>query len=405
MEAALTKKTIVRKYGGTSVATLERIHRIAAETLRGQRAGLNPVLVVSAMSGETNRLLALAQSAGGIPDARELDVIAATGEQVSAALTAIAIRQAGGRARSFLAHQLRVLTDAKAGDARIRAVETKELRACFLRNEIPVIAGFQGVDAMDRITTLGRGGSDTTAVAISAALGGTPCEIYTDVKGVYTADPGVCPEARKLDRVSYPQMLELAGLGAKVLHPRSVALAEKYAVPLEVRSSFHEEPGTQLVGPLEASAVTSLACDKGLAQLRWETDFPRNEATTLIDAVSRAGIRLEALSIEPRGVVFVLRHTDIPRLYALLPNAAATATSSPPVTESGLARVSLVGHLLQSEPRTVAAAARLIQQAGIPIEGMQTTETSVSFLVSVAHSDEALRALHRGFELEKENRS
>jgi aspartate kinase len=359
------------------------------------------VLVVSAMSGETNRLLALAQAACPVPDRREADVVAATGEQVTAALTAISIQNAGGRARSFLAHQLAIRTDAVASDARIQGIDTRPLRLCLQNGEIPVIAGFQGVDAMDRITTLGRGGSDTTAVAVAAALGAA-CEIYTDVPGVFTADPGVCPEARQLDRISHGQMLEMATLGAKVLHPRSVALAAKYGVPLEVRSSLDALPGTRVVAAMEAAAVTALACDKGLSRLRREAEFPSNEALRLADLAGRSGIRLDAVTTDPRGVSFVLRHTDIPRLQSLLQSAAAAAPESPTDVETDLARVSLVGHLLQSDPGTVAAAARLIREKAIPIHGMQVSETTVSFLVAAAEADGAIRALHEGFELHKE---
>jgi len=238
---------IVQKYGGTSVGSVERIRNVARRCLAAQRKGHKVVVIVSAMSGETNRLLGLAKQITEIPDERELDVIAATGEQVTVGLLALAIHAEGGRAVSLLGHQVRVLTDSAFARARIQAIDAEAITAALKDGKIAVVAGFQGVDKDGNITTLGRGGSDTSGVAIAAALKADACEIYTDVDGVYTADPNVVTTARKVSRISYEEMLELASLGAKVLQIRSVEFGMKYGVPIHVRSSFNDNEGTWVV--------------------------------------------------------------------------------------------------------------------------------------------------------------
>src|SRR5437764_73859 len=235
---------IVQKYGGTSVGDADRIRNVARKALAARKAGHDVVVVVSAMAGETNRLLKLTNEIARRPSEREQDVVVSTGEQVSVGLLALAIQEMKGRARSFLGHQVRILTDSAFANARIRSIDDVKLRESLRKKEIAVVAGFQGIDEQGNITTLGRGGSDTTAVALAAALKADSCEIYTDVDGVYTTDPRVCDRARKLARVSYEEMLELASLGSKVLQIRSVEFAMKYKVPLWVKSSFTEDPGT-----------------------------------------------------------------------------------------------------------------------------------------------------------------
>src|SRR5580658_2031702 len=261
---------VVQKYGGTSVGSLDRIRNVARRCLATQRAGDDVVVIVSAMSGETNRLLALAHQVAPVPDAREMDAIAATGEQVSAALTAMAIQAEGGQARSLLGHQVKILTDDAFTKARIKTIEGSKINETVDRGEIAVVAGFQGVDDGGNITTLGRGGSDTSAVAVAAAIGADECEIYTDVDGVYTTDPNICPSARKIDRITYEEMLELASLGAKVLQIRSVEIAMKYNVPVHVRSSFNDQPGTLVTNEeaaLEGAVVSGVAYDKSEARV------------------------------------------------------------------------------------------------------------------------------------------
>jgi len=261
---------IVQKFGGSSVGTLDRIRNVAARAIATQKRGHDVVLIVSAMSGETNRLLKLAHEVTAVPDAREMDALAATGEQVSAALTAMAVQSLGTGARSLLGHQIKIQTDSAYTKARIRAISGAKIFDVLRQGQIAVVAGFQGVDDNGDITTLGRGGSDTTAVAIAAAIGADACEIYTDVDGVYTTDPNVCPSARKINRISYEEMLELASLGAKVLQIRSVEVAMKYGVPVHVRSSFSDVPGTWVVGEeksLEDVVVAGVAYDKGEAKV------------------------------------------------------------------------------------------------------------------------------------------
>ena len=261
---------IVQKYGGTSVGDLERIKNVARRAIAAKKAGNQVVVVVSAMSGETNRLLKLVNGLSERPNEREQDVVSATGEQVSIGLTTIAINAAGGKARSFMGHQCRIVTDSTFSKARIKHIDADGIFAALKRGEIAVIAGFQGVDEEGNITTLGRGGSDTTAVAIAAAIKADACEIYTDVDGVYTTDPNIAPKAKKLDRVSYEEMMELASLGAKVLQIRSVEIAMKYKVPLWVKSSFSDDPGTLVCEEdkaMEDILVSGVALDRNEARV------------------------------------------------------------------------------------------------------------------------------------------
>ena len=265
------RKLIVQKYGGTSVGDISRMQNVARRALAAQRAGNDVVLVVSAMSGETNRLLKLINDITPTASEREQNVVLATGEQVSVGLVAIAIQAAGGKATSVLGHQCRILTDSTHSKARIQQIDGTRLIDAMKQGHIAVVAGFQGVDEHGNITTLGRGGSDTTAVAVAAALEADACEIYTDVDGVYTTDPNIAPAARKLDRISYEEMLELASLGAKVLQIRSVEFAMKYRVPLWVKSSFSDDPGTLVCeedASMEDLVVSGIALDRSSELVR-----------------------------------------------------------------------------------------------------------------------------------------
>ncbi len=314
---------IVQKFGGTSVGSIDRIRNVARRAIATQRAGNRVVLVVSAMSGETNRLLALAHDVAKIPDAREMDAIASTGEQVSAALTAMAIHAEGGTARSLLGHQVKVLTNDAFTKARIKTIESSAIGEILDRGEIAVIAGFQGVDARGNITTLGRGGSDTSAVAVAAAIGADECEIYTDVDGVYTTDPNVCPSARKIERISYEEMLELASLGAKVLQIRSVEIAMKYNVPVHVRSSFNDQPGTLVTkedADLEGMVVTGVAYDKGEARVHVVgVDDKPGVAAELFEKIAEKNISVDMIvqnvttDVDPRALHHVHGREDRPR--------------------------------------------------------------------------------------------
>jgi aspartate kinase len=261
---------IVQKYGGTSVGDTDRIKNVARRCIAAQKAGHDVVVVVSAMSGETNRLLKLVAQITDRPSEREQDVIASTGEQVSIGLVALAIQAQKRKAVSFMGSQVRIVTDSAFSKARIKSIDSEKIRAALKKKHIVVVAGFQGIDDDGNVTTLGRGGSDTTAVALAAALKADACEIYTDVDGVYTTDPNVCPAARKLDRISYEEMLELASVGAKVLQIRSVEFAMKYKVPLWVKSSFSDDPGTLVCeedAAMEAVVVSGIAYDKNEAKI------------------------------------------------------------------------------------------------------------------------------------------
>ncbi|HEY7217011.1 MAG TPA: aspartate kinase, partial [Candidatus Binatia bacterium] len=261
---------LVQKYGGTSVGSIERIKQVAAKVARAKRAGHDVVVVVSAMAGETNRLLGLAHEIAELPDEREKDVLLASGEQVSVALLTLALKEFGQPARSYLGHQVRIETDSAYGKARILSIDSTRIVQAIKAGEVVVVAGFQGVDEDDNITTLGRGGSDTSAVALAAFLDAQACEIYTDVEGVFTADPGICPQARKLARISYDEMIELASTGAKVLEIRSVEFAKNYSVPVHVRSTFSDAEGTWLVNEEDSMndvLVSGVTADKNEAKI------------------------------------------------------------------------------------------------------------------------------------------
>src|SRR5215510_12533481 len=290
---------VVQKFGGTSVADLDRIRHVAGRIARAQRAGDRIVVVVSAMAGETNRLLALAKAAARAPDERESDALVSTGEQVTAALTSLALQDLGIPARSFLGHQVRIETDSAFGRARIVRVDAERLLGTVDGGAVAVVAGFQGVDGEGSITTLGRGGSDTSAVALAAALKADVCEIYTDVDGVYTSDPRVVPRARKLERIAYDEMLELASLGAKVLQIRSVEFAKRYRVPVHVRSSFNEGEGTWVVeeeSAMEEVSVAGVAHDRDQAKLTVQRvpDRP-GVAARVFGPIARANIVVDMI--------------------------------------------------------------------------------------------------------------
>ncbi|WP_437309476.1 aspartate kinase [Sorangium sp. So ce388] len=401
---------LVKKFGGTSVASIERMRHVARIALDSQRAGNDVVLVVSAMSGETDRLLSLAHEVLPLPDGREVDVIMSTGEQVSVALTALAIHAEGGRACSFLGHQLPVLTDSAFTKARIQGVNDGPIRRALGRGQIAVVAGFQGVDDSRNITTLGRGGSDTTAVALAAALGAQVCEIYTDVDGIYTADPRVCPAGRKLHSIPYEEMLELASLGAKVLQVRSVEIAMKYQVPVHLRSSFTDEEGTWVVDreqALEGKALLGLAC--AADQVRIE----------LVGVASRPGVIAEVTGLlaelnvcadmlcHPAGapdekrvdIAFTLAAGDLRRARQLLEQFVASTGKGEMRTSDGLAKVSLVGIGLRSHPGIAAHLCRSLAQHGIAVSGLAVNELRISCLVDEGMADKAINVLHEAFKL------
>ena len=402
---------VVQKFGGTSVANLDRMRNVSELALRTQRDGNQVVLIVSAMSGETNRLLGLAHQISPTPDMRELDSLASTGEQVSAALVAMTIQQLGGKARSFLGHQVRISTDAAYTKARIQAIDGSNLLKAVQGGSIAVVAGFQGIDPDGSITTLGRGGSDTTAVAIAAAIKADVCEIYTDVDGVYTTDPNICPSARKIDRISYEEMLELASLGAKVLQIRSVEVAMKYGVPVHVRSSFSDRTGTMVVGEegFESVAVAGVAYDKGEAkvQLVRMKDKP-GVVAKIFGMLAEHNVSVDMIIQSPsRGgkdttdMTFTVAKTDLPRAKELIEKTAAEYGSEPVEYDPDIVKVSIVGLGMRSHAGVAAKMFGILAGEGINIQAISTSEIKISCIIAAKYTELAVRALHEGFGLDK----
>lgn len=401
---------VVQKFGGTSVGSIDRIRNVARRALAAQQAGNRVVLIVSAMSGETNRLLALAHDVAKVPDAREMDAIAATGEQVSAALTAMAIQAEGGKARSLLGHQVKIHTDDAFTKARIKTIEGSKIFETVDRGEIAVVAGFQGVDDHGNITTLGRGGSDTSAVAVAAAINADVCEIYTDVDGVYTTDPNICPSARKIDVISYEEMLELASLGAKVLQIRSVEIAMKYGVKVHVRSSFNETPGTIVTkedSALEGVVVSGVAYDKGEARVHvvGVADKP-GIAATLFERIAEKNISVDMIvqnvttTNDPQAsITFTLAKTDLARAKPWIEEIAKSIGAREVRYDEDVVKVSIVGLGMRSHAGIAAKMFRIMADHNINIQAIATSEIKVSCLIAAKYTELAVRALHDGFGL------
>ncbi len=399
---------IVQKYGGTSVADVALIKRMAARALATQRAGHDVVVVVSAMAGETNRLLALTQQVSGTPDAREQDVVAATGEQVTIGLMALAVQAMGGKARSFTGAQVRILTDSAFSKARILSIDRENLAAALGRGEIAVVAGFQGEDEQGNITTLGRGGSDTTAVAIAAAIHADACEIYTDVDGVYTSDPNICSAARKLERISYEAMIELASAGAKVLQIRAVEFAMKYRVPLWVKSSFSDDPGTLCCEEeeMEQVVVSGIAYDRNEAKLavRGVPDRP-GVAARIFKPLADANIVVD-LIVQNVGhggkanLTFTVPKGDLARAVDIVRRCATELGADAVEADDKIAKVSVVGVGMRNHAGVAARAFEVLAAAGINIEMISTSEIKISVVIAQKFMELAIRELHAAFGLD-----
>lgn len=401
---------IVQKYGGTSVADVTRMKNVARRCLAARHAGNEVVVVVSAMAGETNRLIQLARQVSGMPDEREQDVVVATGEQVSAGLLALAIQALSGTARSFLGYQVRITTDSAFSKARIRSVDGEPLFQALRRGEIAVVAGFQGQDEQGNVTTLGRGGSDTTAVALAAALRAAACEIYTDVNGVYTSDPNVCPAARKLDRISYEEMLELASLGAKVLQIRSVEMAMRYAVPLWVKSSFTDDPGTFVCAEdksMEDVVVTGIAYDRNEAKvaLRGVPDVPGVAAKIFGPLADKnIGVDLIVQNVSKDGrtdVTFTVGKTDLAKARETIQKIASDVGASAVDTDDRVSKVSIVGVGMRNHSGVAARMFQVLAKEGINIQMISTSEIKVSCVIEDKYTELAVRALHSAFGLDQ----
>lgn len=404
---------IVQKYGGTSVGNVERINAVADRVARTRAQGHELVVVVSAMRGETDRLLKLADELHAQPPAREVDVLLATGEQETAALLAIALQARGCEARSYMGHQVHILTDNVHGRARIRDIDGARVRKDLTRGRIVVVAGFQGVDEEGNITTLGRGGSDTTAVAMAAALGADECQIYTDVQGIYTADPRIVPEARRLDRITFEEMLELASVGAKVLQTRSVQFAGRYRVPLRVLSSFEDGPGT-LISYEEESMSMEEPLIAGITYNRDEAkltvlgvpDRP-GVAHQVFSAIAAANVEVDMIvqNVGPDGrttdLTFTVHRADYPKAMDILKKTAATLGARSVTGDEKIVKLSIVGVGMRSHAGIASTAFGALSGEGINIQMISTSEIKISVVVEEKYLELGVRALHNAFGLEE----
>jgi aspartate kinase len=401
---------IVQKYGGTSVGTITRMKRVAKRCLETQRQGHDVAVVVSAMAGETNRLLGLTRKIQEDTNDREVDVVIATGEQVSVGLVALAIRKLGGKAQSFLGHQVKINTDSAFSRARIRSIDADRIHQCFTEGKIAVIAGFQGIDEAGNITTLGRGGSDTTGVAIAAALKADVCEIYTDVDGVYTTDPNICPSARKIERVSYEEMLELASLGAKVLQIRSVELGMNHGVRIHVRSSFNKNEGTWVVPEeknMEEVVVAGVSANRDEAKitLRGVPDQP-GVAARIFQPLTEASIVVDMIiqNVSADGrtdLTFTVPKADVKRAVEFLKTRCGDLCGGGErlAYDDSLAKVSIVGVGMRSHAGVAQKMFDILAKENINIVMISTSEIRISVVIEAKYVELAVRVLHDGFGL------
>jgi aspartate kinase len=399
---------IVQKFGGTSVGDVERIKNVARRVALARAAGHDVVVVVSAMAGETDRLIGLAQKLAERPNERELDVILATGEQVSIGLLSLALHGLGRRARSLTGGQVRIQTDDVHTKARIVSIDGERVRQALAEGEIVIVAGFQGVSAEDEITTLGRGGSDLTAVAMAAALSADVCEIYTDVDGVYTTDPNIVPEARKLERISYDEMLELASLGAKVLQTRSVEYAKNYLVPVHVRSSFNDNPGTMVVkedAAMERVVVSGIAYNKQEAKITITRVADRpGIAATLFGRVAEAGIVVDVIvqNIGQDGstdISFTVPKSDYARTLDIVRSVVKEIGADKVIGDDKIAKVSIVGVGMRTHSGVAAKMFETLGREKINILMISTSEIKVSCVIEAKYAELAVRVLHEAFGL------
>jgi aspartate kinase len=400
---------IVMKFGGTSVADLDCIRNVASRVKREVEAGSEVAVVVSAMAGVTNQLVAYCQGLSPLHDAREYDAVVATGEQVTTGLLAIALQEAGVEARSWQGWQVPIRTDNAHGKARIAGIEGAELIRRMRTGQVAVVSGFQGIGTDNRVTTLGRGGSDTSAVALAAALHADRCDIYTDVDGVYTTDPRIVPQARKLARISYEEMLELASVGAKVLQTRSVALAMNERVRLQVLSSFADVPGTLVVDEdeiVEKQTVSGIAYSREDAKitLRRVPDRP-GIAAAVFGALSEHSINVDMIvqNISADGttdMTFTVGKSDLPRTQATLAAAQPQIGFSEVLADPNVAKISVVGVGMRSHAGVANTMFRALADKAINIQVISTSEIKVSVLVAAEYTELAVRALHTAYGLD-----
>jgi aspartate kinase len=400
---------IVQKYGGTSVGNPDRIANVANRVLKGVMDGNKMVVVLSAMSGETDRLIKLARDLGDPPDPRELDVLLATGEQVTVSLFSMFLRHQGVDATSLLGHQACIYTDRAYGRARIIGIDTARIREELKKGRIVTVAGFQGVDEVGNITTLGRGGSDTTAVAVAAALKADLCEIYTDVRGVYTIDPRVYDKAQLLDKIAYDEMLEMASLGTKVLEIRSVGFAKQYRVPLKVRSTFSTHPGTLVCEEdeeMEGIPVSAVAFSRNEARVSI-TRVPDRPgiAMQFFQPVAQANIVVDLIiqntSIDGlTDLTFTVPKGDLPQTLELINAVAQEIGAGEVLSDEDIAKVSIVGVGMRNNSGIASHMFAALAQAGINIMMISTSEIKISCVIEDKYTELAVRVLHDAFNLE-----
>ncbi|MET4027408.1 aspartate kinase [Marinobacter sp. MBR-99] len=402
---------LVQKFGGTSVGTTERIEAVADKVCQFRKDGHDVVVVVSAMSGETNRLIALANDIMEDPVPREMDVLVSTGEQVTIALLSMALQKRGCDARSYTGPQVRILTDSSHTKARIKQIDEQRMREDLDAGRVVVVAGFQGIDEHGNITTLGRGGSDTTAVALAAALKADECQIYTDVDGVYTTDPRVVDSARRLDRITFEEMLEMASLGSKVLQIRAVEFAGKYNVPLRVLSSFQEGEGTLITfedeNAMEQPVVSGIAFNRDEAKLTISgvPDTP-GSALRILKPVSDANIEVDMIvqnvgEDNKTAFTFTVHRNDFKRAQEVLRGITSELGAGEVGGDSKIAKVSIVGVGMRSHAGVATKMFEALSKEGINIQMISTSEIKISVVIDEKYLELAVRALHSAFELDQ----
>ncbi|MET0103012.1 MAG: aspartate kinase [Sedimenticola sp.] len=403
---------IVQKYGGTSVGTVERIQAVAEKVAAVRERGDQIIVVVSAMSGETNRLISLSKAIDERPDPREMDVLVSTGEQVTIALLSMALNKLGCPARSYTGGQVHILTDSAHSKARIQDIDDARVRADLEAGRAVVVAGFQGVDEHGNITTLGRGGSDTTAVAMAAALSADECQIFTDVDGVYTTDPRVEPKARKLEKITFEEMLEMASLGSKVLQIRAVEFAGKYNVPLRVLSSFEEGEGTLITFEdegMEEAKISGIAFNRDEAKLtiRGVPDQP-GVAYSILGPISGANIEVDMIvqnisEDKTTDFTFTVHRNDYPKALELLKETAEVVGAREVDGDEGIVKISLVGVGMRSHAGIAATMFETLAHEGINIRMISTSEIKISVVVDEKYLELGVRSLHEAFNLAMED--
>lgn len=401
-------RILVQKYGGTSVANLDCMQQVESKVKEALNQGYKVLVVLSAMSGETDRLLALARNWSSTPDSSEMDVLLTTGEQTSVALFAMLLKDAGIRARSLLGFQIPLITDCCFGKARILDIEYQAIQRLLQNYDVLVVAGFQGFDKEQRLTTLGRGGSDTSAVALAAVTKAELCEIFTDVNGVYTTDPNICPQARKLERISYDEMLEMASMGAKVLQIRSVEFAKKYNVPVHVRSTFCDEQGTYLVQEdksMESALVSGIAYDQDQARITLVEVYDEpGIAAAIFEPLTEKGIVVDMIVQNPShegrtDMTFTVTRADLEQTTTVIESIRENIGARAVFNDPNVSKISIIGVGMRNHCGIASKAFKALRQEDINIMLISTSEIKISCLIDAKYTELAVRTLHEAFGL------